>query len=257
MGRLRWTIQLVVLVLVNIGFVQILKTGIVCPVFYCYGCPSAAFGCPIGGLQSFTAVGIFPFYIIGSLGVFGVLAGRLWCGWACPFGTVQDVIMRLRRRADVARLPTVPWPKYVVLGGTIIAAWVAADTLFCKVCPAGSLFASIPHRFVSPEFNYGTFFWVHVGTLVAAVVAFVLIGRFWCRYLCPLGSIFGAFNRVSILGVRIDAARCNQCRKCLDVCPVNIENPEEIGRSTDCIQCGKCVEHCSRDALKITASVRR
>lgn len=44
-------------------------------------------------------------------------------------------------------------------------------------------------------------------------------GRFWCCYLCPLGAIFGAFNPVSILKVKVDFSKCNHCENCLKVCP--------------------------------------
>ncbi len=255
MVRIRWATQLGAIVLVNLGLVSLLKTGVVCPVFYCHACPAAAFACPIGSLQNFSAVGPFPYYAIGSLGLFGLLAGRMWCGWACPFGTIQDVVAGIRRRKEVRSLRVVAWPKYVVLGGTLIAAWLAADALFCKVCPAGSLFAAIPQRFVSPDLPFGAFFYVHIGTLVATVAAFFLFARFWCRYLCPLGGALGLFNRVSILRVRLNKDKCTECRKCLDMCPTAIQALDGIGASTDCIQCGKCIEACPSGAISITASL--
>ena len=258
-GKIRLSTQILTLILVNIGIFSFLETGVVCPVFYCYGCPAAGFACPIGSLQNFVAVReelrVFPFYVIGSLGLFGITLGRFWCGWACPFGSVQDVVMRIRRRSDIANLPPVPWTKYLVFIGIFVAAWIALDTLFCKVCPAGSLFAAIPHRFISPELSFGTFFWVHIATLVVALITFYFIGRFWCRYWCPLGAIFGLFNRVSFLKVKLDVDKCNNCEKCLGVCPTSIQKPEDIGNATDCIQCGKCIDSCPVDALRISVSV--
>ena len=256
MSKLRRSTQLLALVLVNIGFVEILKTGAVCPVFYCYGCPAAAFACPIGIFQNYAALGMFPFYAIGTLGVFALILGRFWCGWACPFGTVQDFVVWIRRRGDPVKVRRFPWFSFVVLGGALIAAWVATDALFCKVCPAGSLFAAIPQRFASPGLPFGTFFYVHIGTLVVSVVAFFLVGRFWCRYLCPLGGIFGVFNRVGIVKVKLDEAKCTHCGKCLEVCPVKIERPEDIENSIDCIRCGKCIDACPTDGLRISASLR-
>ncbi len=219
MRKLRWSIQFLALALANIGFIQILKTGIPCPFFYCYGCPAAAFACPIGVFQHYAALQQFPFYALGVVGLFSLALGRFWCGWACPFGTVQDLVAWIRRRDDTLRLPRVAWTKFLILGVVLLLAWLAAETLFCKVCPAGSLFAAIPHRFVSPELDFGTFFYVHLATLAVVLVAFFLIGRFWCCYLCPLGAIFGAFNPVSILKVKVDFSKCNHCENCLKVCP--------------------------------------
>jgi len=255
LGKLRRATQLITLVLVNLGFVQILKTGGVCPVFYCYGCPWATFACPIGVFQTYAALGQFPFYAIGLLGVFALALGRFWCGWACPIGAVQDLVMWIRRRGDFISLRRYSLPSFIVLAGALIAAWLAADVLFCKVCPAGSLFAAIPQRFVSPEFSFGTFFWVHIATLAIALVAFFLIGRFWCRYLCPLGGVLGVFNRVSIVKIKLDMNKCDNCKECLSVCPVKIEEPEEIEDSIDCIRCGKCIDVCPTNAFQISASL--
>jgi len=256
LGKLRRSTQLIILILVNIGFVQFLKTGAVCPFFYCYGCPLATFACPIGVFQNYAAVGQFPFYAIGLLGVLALGFGRFWCGWACPFGTVQDLVIWIRRRGDFISLRRYPWPSFLVLAGSIIAAWLATDALFCKICPAGSLFAAIPHRFASPELSFGTFFWVHIATLAIALVAFFLIGRFWCRYLCPLGGILGVFNRVGIVNIKLDMTKCNNCKKCVNVCPVKIEEPEDIENSIDCIRCGKCIDTCPTNALRISASYK-
>ena len=256
MGKLRWTIQFISLALVNIGFLQVLKIGVCGPFFYCYGCPAAAFACPIGVLQNYAIFKQFPFYALGILGLFGLALGRFWCGWVCPFGTVQDLIMWLRRRQDFIKLSPAAWTKFVVLAGAILIAWLATDTLFCKVCPAGSLFAAIPYRFVSPELPFGTFFYVHLITLAIALVAFYLIGRFWCRYLCPLGGIFAVFNRLSILKMKVDMSQCTHCKECLIACPVKIENPEDIESSTDCIRCGKCIDACHDKAIQISASLR-
>ena len=256
-GSLRLITQICSLVLVNLGFISATETGVVAPVFYCHGCPAAAFGCPIGALQNFIAVEMFPYYAMGSLGLFGLTLGRFWCGWVCPFGTLQDLIIRIRHRRDLINLPSFPWIKYLSLIGILVSAWLAMDTLFCKICPSGSLFAAIPHRFVSSgEFDFGTFFYVHMATLAVALTLFVIVGRFWCRYLCPLGAIFGTFNRVSILKIRLDKSKCTNCKQCLSNCPANFKDPEDIGTSSDCIQCGKCIGECPTNALSISASLR-
>ncbi|UCC59453.1 MAG: 4Fe-4S binding protein [Dehalococcoidia bacterium] len=259
MNKLRWSTQLLTLFVVNLGFTPALKLGVVCPVFYCYGCPWATFACPIGVFQTYGALHAFPFYAVGLLGIFALLLGRFWCGWACPFGTVQDLVVWIRRRKDFVELPRFPWTGFIVLVGAIIAAWIALDTLFCKVCSAGSLFAAIPQWFASrDELSFGTFFYVHLGTLAVALIMFILVGRFWCRYLCPLGiGIFGIFNRVSFLKIKPDMDKCNNCGECLEICPVKIAEPEEIENSIDCIRCGKCIDRCPTEAIKITASARR
>ncbi|MFO8010224.1 MAG: 4Fe-4S binding protein [Dehalococcoidia bacterium] len=257
LGKLRLSVQLLAIVILNLGFTQSFKTGALCPAFFCYGCPWAAFACPIGALQSFTAAGLFPFYAAGTLGVFSLTLGRTWCGWVCPFGTVQDLVSRIRQRGDLVKLPRLPLTKYLSLAAILVAAWLTAETFFCKLCPAGSLFAALPHRFVSSELDFGTFFYVHIATLAVAIFLFVLAGRFWCRYLCPLGAIFGFFNPMAFLKVRIDKHLCTDCGQCLENCPTAISEVEDIGTSSDCIECGECIRDCPSSAIHFSTSLRK
>lgn len=257
MTKLRWTAQILALITANLGVLAVLKTGIPCPFFYCHGCPAAAFACPIGVFQNYATLQQFPFYAVGVVGLLGLALGRFWCGWACPFGLVQDLasLVRGRRGRDILRLPRGAWTKFVVLVAVVALAWAAGETLFCKICPAGSLFAALPQRFVSTGFHFGTFFYVHLATLALALALFVLAGRFWCRYLCPMGAVLGMFNPVSLLKVQVDFDRCTRCQACLRDCPAKIEVLEDIESCTDCIRCGKCVESCPAGAVRIAPAL--
>jgi polyferredoxin len=140
--------------------------------------------------------------------------------------------------------------KYAILFLTLALAWFALDTIFCKLCPSGSLFAAIPFRLLYPEAaEFGLYFYVHMFTLALTIALALLISRFWCRYLCPLGAIAGAFNKVGILTIRWDEDKCKKCNTCLNVCPMGITKTEDVGTSTDCVLCGRCVEACPEKAL--------
>ena len=65
--------------------------GVCFPVLNCYACPLAAVACPIGSLQHFSAIHVFPFYTVGILGLVGSVVGRMTCGWICPFGFTMQV----------------------------------------------------------------------------------------------------------------------------------------------------------------------
>jgi ferredoxin-type protein NapH len=244
--------QIVSLMISNIGFIPILQTGFVCPFLYCHGCPFAAFGCPIGILQNFIVYGQFPFFAVGSLGVYGIIFGRAFCGWACPFGTLHDMLSPTNRRKEV-KTQNYWYVKYAILFLTLGLAWVALDTVFCKFCPSGSLFAAIPFRLLYPEaVEFGLFFYIHMFTLALTIVLALLISRFWCRYLCPLGAIAGAFNKVSILTIEWNEKKCKNCEDCLKACKMGITKMEDIGRSTDCTLCGRCIDACPEKALRFT-----
>lgn len=247
LSKLRMITQITAFALSNIGFTSVLKTGVCFPYLYCYGCPFASAGCPIGSLQHFIISIKFPIYILGILGVFGTVFGRAFCGWACPFGSFQDLIGASRKQKR--RLRRITYAKFAVLFIVIITAWLTLDTLFCKFCPSGSLFAVFPAIFYYAPLEVGVFFYVHIVTLIITVIMVLIFSRFWCRYICPLGTI-GVFNKLSILTISLNPAKCEKCLDCLSVCPMGITELSDIGSSTDCILCGRCVDSCPTEALK-------
>ena len=151
LGRLRILTQAVSFILSNLNFTltPILRTGGVYPFLHCYACPFRIAGCPIGLVQNFVIIGQLPFYLLGFIGVNGVLFGRAFCGWACPFGSFQDLLGSSNKTKKKA-LP-LSYAKYVMLFIVIAVAWYTLDTVFCKFCPAGSLFAAKFSRRTSPS----------------------------------------------------------------------------------------------------------
>jgi ferredoxin-type protein NapH len=118
------------------------------PVFHCYSCPLASFACPIGVIANFSALHMIPFIALGTLLAVGAVAGTLVCGWACPFGFLQDVAAKLP-------LPKVELPswtgytRYAVLVGLVVVVpyqyGERHPLFFCSVCPAGALEAALPN----------------------------------------------------------------------------------------------------------------
>jgi len=243
--------QIAALAVSNLWFFHILQTGFVCPFLYCHGCPFAAFGCPIGVIQNFITYRQIPWFTIGSLGVYGTLLGRVFCGWACPFGALHDLLSYLRDGKSF-KIQPLWFTKFIVLFIVLGAAWYAVDTVFCKCCPSGSLFGSIPFLIQNPSISVGKPFYTHMFTLALTIALGLLISRFWCRYLCPLGAIAGAFNKVSLTAIDWDETKCKKCKVCLDACVMGITEMDEVGSSTDCILCGRCVEACPEKALRFT-----
>lgn len=231
------------------------KTGGIYPFLYCHGCPFALLACPIGVLQHFLALRQVSLFMFGSLGLYGTLMGRAFCGWACPFGALHDLLSYLRGNRKV-KPPRYWFTKYIMLFIVVVLAWITVDTFFCKVCPSGSLFAAIPFYILNPNFQgFSIFFYIHIITLAALLALAYFVSRFWCRYLCPLAAISGAFNKVSLVNIHLNEEKCNRCKVCLKVCEMGIESVEEIGRSTDCTMCGRCVEECPEEALIFELSV--
>jgi len=76
------------------------------PALNCHACPAVWTACPIGVLMHFAGWRIFPFLALGIIIGLGVLVGRFFCGWVCPFGVLQGLLYRIPSRK--IRLPSGP-----------------------------------------------------------------------------------------------------------------------------------------------------
>ncbi len=234
------------------------------PGLNCYSCPGAVAACPLGALQNAVAASADrpAFYVVGLLLLFGLLLGRVICGFLCPFGLLQELLhkiptKKLKKSPATRKLSMV---KYVILAVfvLVIPAWFAIRHLplpaFCKyICPAGTLEGAVflvlhPANEALRAMTGGLFWW-KVSVMVLVLSACVLIYRAFCRFLCPLGALYGLFSRLALLGVKVDKARCIDCDACIRVCPMDIRT---VGDS-ECVHCGHCIDVCPAEAISFRA----
>lgn len=234
------------------------------PGMNCYSCPGAFGSCPIGALQSSlsTRGGHALFYLIGFLAVVGSLGGRFVCGFLCPFGLLQDLLHRIPFFKKVRRFPgekilrslrfVVLVLFVLVLPAAIRDAYGLGTPWFCKLlCPVGTLEGGVPLvLFGNLRSAAGPLFAVKLGLLLLLLLLSLLIWRPFCRYLCPLGALYGLFNKVALFRYSVDSEKCTKCGACRSVCALDIPVYEKPN-SVDCVRCGKCVNACPEKAIRI------
>lgn len=231
--------------------------GICGPVFQCYSCPLATFACPIGVIANFSALHVFPFLAVGILVAVGALVGSFVCGWACPFGFFQDML-------DKIPFPKFKLPRwtgfirYAVLVGLVLVIpflyGVEHPLFICSVCPVGALEAAAPDM-AGKALAGISWSWPSTAKIVITVLVVVAIfftARPWCRLFCPLGAIYGLFNRVSVFFLKFKAKDCIDCGLCRKTCRYGV-NPDLKAHDSRCIRCLECMS-CPTAALQPSAA---
>ena len=237
------------------------NTKTVCvPGINCYSCPGAVGACPLGSLQAtFSAANRSSLYYVGGiLLLYCVIFGRMICGWLCPFGLIQELLYKIKtpkvKKSPLTRV--LSWFKYAVLIFFVLIVpimYAFRSTplpAFCKyICPAGTLEGGL--ALLSNKANKGffqmlgpLFTWKFL-LMVSLLVGAVFIFRLFCRFICPLGALYGLFNKLSFFGIQVDRSKCVNCGACANHCKMDIRYPGDH----ECISCGECVSGCPTNAI--------
>lgn len=194
--------------------------------------------------------------VLGALlvaALYGLLAGRLYCGWVCPINMVTDVAAGLRR--------------WIGLSGPGLAIDRRVRHLILLLALVGSAaFGTIAWELVNPItlVQRAIVFGLSASGVIAAAAIFLfdlLVTRGgWCGHLCPVGAFYGWLGRRGRL--RVVAARaqaCTQCGDCYRACPephviVPVLRPGDPAWSLgiehqDCLRCGRCLDVCDEDVF--------
>ncbi len=234
------------------------------PGLNCYSCPGALGSCPIGALQAVLNQRQYhlSLYVFGILTVLGTIFGRLICAFLCPFGLFQDLLYKIPFPKKLRKLPgeaCFRWLRFAILGIFVILlptvvhhGFGIGDPWFCKyICPAGTLEAGLPLVLLNQELQgaIGFQYLWKISLLLVFLISSILIYRPFCRYLCPLGAIYGFFNRFAVYRFHIDQTKCLRCGACQKVCKLDIP-VWKTPNSVDCIRCGECRNACQAGAIQ-------
>jgi len=192
--------------------------------FYLAGCV-----CPIGSIQNVagglagTAYGIsLAVVLIFALPLaFALLVGRVFCSSVCPLGAIQDVVLLRPVRVPDWLAQGLGYVPYVYLGAATLFAATDSRYLICEYDPFVSFFRMEGRAWM---------LLAGAGLLAIATV----VGRPYCRFLCPYGALLGLCARAAKWRVSISPDECVNCRLCEEACPFGaIRKPtlgEESGR---------------------------
>jgi len=263
----RHVIQLLAFLFLNGKIIGLSSTVIIVPYLHSTQAPFSTVIAAYDALEYTIAHGIFPLFVLGLIYFTAATVGKLFCGWACPLGMVQDFLSYLpfkKQRVSNATASSLRDVKWAVVAFSVLSSMlvsyrrssltqdipmgVFSDSPFSVLSPAGTLFAYVPWLVLWKSnvlATVGVLGWLKMGILVGVLVPSIYIPRFFCRFLCPLGALFEPLTKYKALKIyRSSKLSKEEFNKYLsDICPtgVQVELDEDFIESPACIHCGKCV----------------
>ena len=253
---------------------------------------------PLVAIATFLAtkkfIGTLLFAII--ILVLSIALGRYFCGWICPLGTTIDfgdwLSRKFRKNKSNPPRKLRSW-KFSILIIVLIAAlfsvqliWffdpivIMTRTVTTTVYPLFSfLLESSMNLLLGIGVFQDTLFSIYdflrntilpieqlffqqsllFAVILIGIMLFSLVARrFWCRYFCPLGALFGFFSSFRLTrGIVVASDKCIDCGKCQRECKMDAINDDYRSHSRiECIECMSCVAVCPTDAISYKLSFK-
>ncbi len=209
--------------------------------------------------------GVYGFLVWSLLLIVPTLIlGRFFCNWICPMGILLQFtgwLGKLRKpekeRIDSNRYRPYQEVKYYILGFILVASLLGSlqnglldpiPTIYRSftVGVLPTLDQITGGVYVRPHVHQ--YSWLVGGLFVFFLGMNLLIPRFFCRTLCPLGALLGVLSRWSLFRIHRDTAKCTDCDLCLKSCE-GASDPHTILRQSECFVCFNCLDDCPEDAL--------
>ncbi|MHA1584380.1 MAG: 4Fe-4S binding protein, partial [Promethearchaeota archaeon] len=234
--------------------------------------------------------GQFPWFFIALIGLFGLFTGRIFCGWVCPTGFIQDLLSGLSsEKKQMSISSDKSWKNFKI---------VMLVFMIILIAPLGFLLNSNPDSYLKYKdalgslatnepwpFSFSNFLFVTLPDIIQGIVNSLSIGsifsnydtlqivfffvyiivlgvsvfypRFYCKALCPYGAAISLFSQYSMLKLQRLPTRCpgrKECGLCEKACPIQIKILDEPFKGFtgrgECTLCLECIEACPYDAIK-------
>lgn len=173
-----------------------------------------------------------------SLAITSLFMGRIFCGFICPIGTLQDFFkfigskFKIKENVLIRNKKFNPdWIKYAILIILLALSILRLGNYLSPLSP----WLGFLNIFMGSKFQVGFI------VLLMIVILSFSYKRIFCRVFCPLGAFQSLMYAIGPLKITKNEV-CNGCSICLDDCPVDIEYSEEPEISPECINCLKCTE---------------
>ncbi len=191
--------------------------------------------------------------VTGMFLLMAVIGTKTVCGWACPFGALQELMFKfpvLKKFKTNSKLPF--WLTNSIRSVLFIVFIYALFSNLFGLRSAGRAIYHPVNPFNLFEFNFSSM------TVTLYIGAVLIAGLVWyrphCHLVCPFGFVSWLAERLSLFRIRIDRNKCTDCGRCVEACPGRAMQGLYQNRflPPDCFSCGECLRACTFDALSYT-----
>jgi len=173
-----------------------------------------------------------------------ILFNRAWCSWACWTAMILDLLPYTRSSGRIpGKWGWLRYMHFILSLGIVLLLWFGSG--YCV------------------EKNSITeLYWLLAGNVIYYSIGIILAfwlkdNRAFCKYVCPITTILKITSRFSLLKIKGNSEKCNECGACMKTCPMDIRITDYIRNglrilSTECILCQTCVNTCPMGALKVS-----
>eukprot|EP01097_Dermamoeba_algensis_P009302 TRINITY_DN651_c0_g2_i3.p1 TRINITY_DN651_c0_g2~~TRINITY_DN651_c0_g2_i3.p1 ORF type:complete len:264 (-),score=55.69 TRINITY_DN651_c0_g2_i3:306-1097(-) len=227
----RHAVQAAAFVFLNAKFLGLASTGLIVPYLHPTQTPWSTVSGGWESLEYTIARATFPFVVTALILLTAITVGRVYCGWACPFGFVQDLLSYLpiqKQTLSQSTLSQVKDIKWAVVGFSLLTSiligfrrlsqpdqdpvGVFSDSPFSVWSPSGTLFAYLPWMVIwnsNVLAKAGVIAWLKLFVLVAVLAPSAFVPRFFCRYICPIGAVLEPFSPYKVRFFLFPPIQCN------------------------------------------------
>ncbi len=232
-------------------------------------------------IKTISSLGIALAAVI-FVSILTLLYGRVYCSQLCPLGTLQDIIIWIRKKKFKHRkFPYHPANYrflYAVTALSIVSAIFGSAALLDLLEPFsnyGRILSTIVRPpiiivnnalaiFITSTNSLGIaeipLFGLDLWNVVLALFFLSVIigltvwrGRLFCNLLCPVGGVLSLLSRISLFKITIKHDACIDCGLCERVCRAQcIDSEKNTVDFAACVGCFDCIGSCPTDGMGYT-----
>ena len=163
--------------------------------------------------------------------------GRGWCGYACWTGAILDLLPYKKPKNKRLKIGFIRYIMFMISLLFVVSLFIFRVQNIEKI--------------MFYAFIIGNIIYYLIGISLAILLK---DNRAFCKYICPVTIFLKPASYFSYLRVKCDHTKCIKCRKCLNICPMNVDMLDDSRKrinGTECILCLNCIENCPKKALDL------